>query len=343
MPVLTDADRALLRRRHPSARRSRRRGRRHRGRCGRSRADCRARRPAPPGGAGASSRRCSVVGADQRHIAVQHQHLRAVGHARHRLLHARGRCRAAAPVRAQCRSGWSANAALHLIAAMAVHDVDAGRLQRARGVDHVRQHRPAGDAAAAPWAAPNFMRLPSPAARMTTCRGADMGDSGDGDCTDSNGGSLLRCGAVFERNRDDCTPPDDPRATPAMTLGRHARHYTADRRRAMAGRLGRAGAAQPLGHGDRAGQRRRARRRRTARLLAQWQADLRRRRNRDRPDPAAALRADVAGHDHGQHLVAGRDRPPRSACKWAWLAKPGIEVVLGVVGFLLSRHWVYRK
>jgi putative flippase GtrA len=29
--------------------------------------------------------------------------------------------------------------------------------------------------------------------------------------------------------------------------------------------------------------------------------------------------------------------------KWAWLAKPGIEVVLGVIGFLLSRHWVYRK
>ena len=29
--------------------------------------------------------------------------------------------------------------------------------------------------------------------------------------------------------------------------------------------------------------------------------------------------------------------------KWAWLAKPGVEVVLGVVGFLLSRHWVYRK
>jgi putative flippase GtrA len=29
--------------------------------------------------------------------------------------------------------------------------------------------------------------------------------------------------------------------------------------------------------------------------------------------------------------------------KWAWLAKPGVEAVLGVVGFLLSRHWVYRK
>jgi len=29
--------------------------------------------------------------------------------------------------------------------------------------------------------------------------------------------------------------------------------------------------------------------------------------------------------------------------KWAWLAKPGVEIVLGGVGFFLSRHWVYRK
>lgn len=29
--------------------------------------------------------------------------------------------------------------------------------------------------------------------------------------------------------------------------------------------------------------------------------------------------------------------------KWAWLAKPGIELLLGVLGFVLSRHWVYRK
>lgn len=29
--------------------------------------------------------------------------------------------------------------------------------------------------------------------------------------------------------------------------------------------------------------------------------------------------------------------------KWAWLAKPGVEVVLGGIGFLLSRHWVYRR
>ena len=29
--------------------------------------------------------------------------------------------------------------------------------------------------------------------------------------------------------------------------------------------------------------------------------------------------------------------------KWAWLAKGGVEFVLGMVGFVLSRHWVYRK
>ena len=28
--------------------------------------------------------------------------------------------------------------------------------------------------------------------------------------------------------------------------------------------------------------------------------------------------------------------------KWAWLAKPLLEVVLGVIGFVVSRHWVYR-
>ena len=28
--------------------------------------------------------------------------------------------------------------------------------------------------------------------------------------------------------------------------------------------------------------------------------------------------------------------------KWAWLAKPAIELVLGVLGFVLSRHWVYK-
>lgn len=28
--------------------------------------------------------------------------------------------------------------------------------------------------------------------------------------------------------------------------------------------------------------------------------------------------------------------------KWAWLAKPAVEFVLGVIGFVLSRHWVYK-
>ncbi|HVI58004.1 MAG TPA: GtrA family protein [Luteimonas sp.] len=28
---------------------------------------------------------------------------------------------------------------------------------------------------------------------------------------------------------------------------------------------------------------------------------------------------------------------------WAWLAKPAIELALGVLGFVLSRHWVYKR
>ena len=29
--------------------------------------------------------------------------------------------------------------------------------------------------------------------------------------------------------------------------------------------------------------------------------------------------------------------------KWAWVAKPAVELVLGGIGFVLSRHWVYRR
>lgn len=29
--------------------------------------------------------------------------------------------------------------------------------------------------------------------------------------------------------------------------------------------------------------------------------------------------------------------------KWAWVAKPAVELVLGGIGFLLSRHWVYKQ
>lgn len=29
--------------------------------------------------------------------------------------------------------------------------------------------------------------------------------------------------------------------------------------------------------------------------------------------------------------------------KWAWLAKPGVELFLGMIGFVLSRHWIYKS
>lgn len=29
--------------------------------------------------------------------------------------------------------------------------------------------------------------------------------------------------------------------------------------------------------------------------------------------------------------------------RWAWLAKPMVEIALAAVGFLLSRHWIYRR
>ncbi len=29
--------------------------------------------------------------------------------------------------------------------------------------------------------------------------------------------------------------------------------------------------------------------------------------------------------------------------QWAWLAKPAIDLALSAAGFLLSRHWVYRR
>lgn len=28
--------------------------------------------------------------------------------------------------------------------------------------------------------------------------------------------------------------------------------------------------------------------------------------------------------------------------KWAWLAKPVVELALGLAGFVFSRHWVYK-
>lgn len=29
--------------------------------------------------------------------------------------------------------------------------------------------------------------------------------------------------------------------------------------------------------------------------------------------------------------------------RWVWLAKPAIEIALGIVGFVLSRYWIYKR
>lgn len=29
--------------------------------------------------------------------------------------------------------------------------------------------------------------------------------------------------------------------------------------------------------------------------------------------------------------------------RWVWLAKPAVEVALGIVGFVLSRYWIYKR
>jgi putative flippase GtrA len=29
--------------------------------------------------------------------------------------------------------------------------------------------------------------------------------------------------------------------------------------------------------------------------------------------------------------------------QWAWLAKPAVEAALGLLGFMISRHWVYKS
>ncbi len=28
---------------------------------------------------------------------------------------------------------------------------------------------------------------------------------------------------------------------------------------------------------------------------------------------------------------------------WAWILKPGVDLIAGGLGFLISRHWVYRR
>ncbi len=45
------------------------------------------------------------------------------------------------------------------------------------------------------------------------------------------------------------------------------------------------------------------------------------------------LLSSVALHNIDQYVGRG----------WAWLSKPVVELVLGACGFLLSRHWIYRR
>jgi putative flippase GtrA len=42
----------------------------------------------------------------------------------------------------------------------------------------------------------------------------------------------------------------------------------------------------------------------------------------------------------GTLAVAFVDR--QAGLQWAWVAKPAIDVVLAGLGFLASRHWIYR-
>jgi hypothetical protein len=81
---------------------------------------------------------------DQGHVGIQHQHLRAIGHVRHRLLH--GVAGAELPrLFGPVQAGIPGERSAHLFTAMAMDHVDAGRRQRPCDVEHVREHRPSGD------------------------------------------------------------------------------------------------------------------------------------------------------------------------------------------------------
>ncbi len=81
---------------------------------------------------------------DQRHVAVQHQHGGRIGNVLHRLLDRVAGAKALGllgPDQVELVGKGLA----HLLAAMAVDHVDGSRTQGARGLEHVRQHRPPGD------------------------------------------------------------------------------------------------------------------------------------------------------------------------------------------------------
>ncbi len=89
----------------------------------------------------AAARRSQRLGAHQRHVTVQHQHLRAARHLGQRLRQRMARAELLfllhpLEVRAVERR-------THLGTAMTVHHQDLLRLKRSRGVEHVREERPA--------------------------------------------------------------------------------------------------------------------------------------------------------------------------------------------------------
>jgi hypothetical protein len=85
-----------------------------------------------------------AVGRDQRDIPVQHQHLRAIGHLRHRLLQ---RMAGAELLRLldPMQVLLFGECGLHRVAAVAMDHMNAVGCERERGLDDMGQHRPSRD------------------------------------------------------------------------------------------------------------------------------------------------------------------------------------------------------
>ena len=98
--------------------------------------------------------------ADQRHVAVQHQHGVIVRYDAHGLHH--GMTGAQLLGLQHPVDGLVRQRRLHLRAAVSVHHVDIGRLERARRADHVLQQRLPRQAAAAPSAGRSSSACPGP-------------------------------------------------------------------------------------------------------------------------------------------------------------------------------------
>ena len=81
---------------------------------------------------------------DQRHVAIQHHHLGAIRHLAQCLLHGMPRAQPL-PLLGPQQVGLVAECRAHLVATVAVDDVDRCRRKLARGRDHMREHRPPGD------------------------------------------------------------------------------------------------------------------------------------------------------------------------------------------------------